>query len=213
LLLGGTILLGAGTARADDPEVRDFAVLVDGKPSGSARMTIQTKEDGTTHVACESDVNVRILMIRYNYSYRGREVWKDGRLQQLSSACNDNGKRFQVTAVADGNGLRVRSNGRELTVRADAWLTSYWHLPAAELRNQPIPLVDADTGKPMQGRLQSLGVEQRAIAGQAQNVAHFRLTGAAVVYDLWYDGSDRLVRQEWVEQGHRTILELTQLRR
>lgn len=31
--------------------------------------------------------------------------------------------------------------------------------------------------------------------------------------DLWYDDAQRLVREEWVEQGHRTVVELTRVRR
>jgi hypothetical protein len=211
-LVAATILFAGGLARAEDTEVRDFAVLVDNKPSGTARMTIQQKDDGTTHFTAESDVTVRILLVRYTYSYRGREIWKDGRLQQLSSGCNDDGKSYQVTAVAEGDGLRVRVNGREQMARADSWLTSYWRLPAAAQRGQPLSLIDADTGRLLQGQLTSVGIEQRTIAGQMQNVAHYRLTGSVNV-ELWYDGSDRVVRQEWIEQGHRTTLELSQLRR
>ena len=41
---------------------------------------------------------------------------------------------------------------------------------------------------------------------------HYRITGKVNV-DLWYDGSERLVRQEWIEQGHKTIVELRGVRR
>jgi hypothetical protein len=50
------------------------------------------------------------------------------------------------------------------------------------------------------------------VAGQVQNVNHYRLSGKVAV-DVWYDGSERLVRQEWVEEGHRTVLELARVRR
>ena len=57
-----------------------------------------------------------------------------------------------------------------------------------------------------------VGQEQLNIAGRAQNVMHYKLVGKANV-DLWYDGSDRLVRQEWTEDGHKTLLELGRLRK
>jgi hypothetical protein len=41
---------------------------------------------------------------------------------------------------------------------------------------------------------------------------HYRLTGKMNI-DLWYDGSERLVRQEWLEQGHKTVVELIRVRR
>jgi hypothetical protein len=199
-------------ARAGDAETRIYRVLVDGKHGGEAHFTIERDDDGTTTVACDSDIRVRVLIYTYRYNYRGREVWKDGRLRQFDSACNDDGKRFTVNAVADAEGLRVRVNGRERRVRPDVWLTSYWSLPEPKLRHGVLALLDADTGRDLDGRLQSLGEQQIAIEGRLQNARHFRLTGKVLV-DLWYDAADRLVRQEWLEDGHRTVLELTGIRR
>ena len=53
-----------------------------------------------------------------------------------------------------------------------------------------------------------VGVEQPSVAGQMQQVQHYRLTGKVNV-DLWYDGHNRLVRQEFEEQKHRTLIELS----
>ena len=39
-----------------------------------------------------------------------------------------------------------------------------------------------------------------------------RLAGKNIGIDLWYDEPGRLVRQEWVEDGHRTVVELTGVR-
>ena len=41
---------------------------------------------------------------------------------------------------------------------------------------------------------------------------NYRLTHN-VPYELWYDGQDRLVREEWVSTGHRSVLELTRVSR
>ena len=108
--------------------------------------------------------------------------------------------------------MRVKVNNVERMVKPEVWLSSYWSLPDPRIRNQLLPIVDADSGKDLSGKLQFLAVEQRAIAGQVVNVNHYRLRGKATV-DLWYDGSDRLVRQEWTEQGQRVLLELNRLRK
>src|ERR1700692_1039401 len=68
---------------AADQETRDFRVLVDGKPRGEAHMTFNRQDDGTITMSCDTDVQVRFLLITYKYSYRGREVWKNGRVQQI----------------------------------------------------------------------------------------------------------------------------------
>src|SRR5262249_11818743 len=125
---------------------------------------------------------------------------------------DDNGHRYVVTAAAEAAGLRVRVNNVERIAKPDVWLTSYWSLPAPALRDKTIPIIDADNGRDLEGKLTFVKNEQRNIAGQVVAVNHYKLTGRVNV-DLWYDGSDRLVRQEWVEQGYRTVLELSRVRR
>src|SRR5262249_29514009 len=90
-LLAGCVILAAGPApRAAETESRDYAVLVDGQHAGKANMTIQRQDDGTTTVSCETDVRVTVALVKkYRYTYRGPEVWKDGRLQRLDSTCDD----------------------------------------------------------------------------------------------------------------------------
>jgi hypothetical protein len=214
LLLAGALVAtaGAGTVRAADTETRDLVISVDGKRAGDVHMTFHRQDDGVTQVSVDTDVDVRILIVRYQYSYRGREIWKDGRLQRFSSRCNDNGKQYEVSAVAEEGSLRVRFNGQERVMRPETWLTSYWTLPDAKLRDGVIPLLDADNGRELECRIQHVGAQQRAVMGQVQNVNHYRLTGKVQV-DLWYDSTERLVRQEWLEDGHRTVLELARIRR
>jgi hypothetical protein len=206
------LFVPAWTVRAADVETRDFAVLVDGKRSGEAHMTIHHKDDGSIEFACDTDVTVKVLFVTYRYSYRGRELWKNGRLQSFASATNDDGKRYQVTATTAEDGLHLRVNGHERVVSADTWLTSYWTLPEAKRREEAIPLIDADTGRELECRLRKIGEVQIPVAGALQNVTRYQRTGNMTV-DLWYDSAERLVRQEWIEDGHRTSLELLRIRR
>jgi hypothetical protein len=207
------LLLVRGTwVRAAESETREFAILVDGKPAGAANMTIQRQDDGSTAVSCDTNVTVKVLIKKYVYTCQAREVWKDGRLREAASRCNDDGKAYQVSAVAQADGVHVRVNGRERTTKPEVWLSSYWTLPEAKLRNQVIPVLDVDNGRDMQVRMQYLGAQQLAVAGQLQNVHHYRLTGTVRV-DLYYDASERLVRREWVEEGHPTVLDLRAVRK
>jgi hypothetical protein len=206
------LLVGGAGVRAADSETREFAVLVDGKPAGSASMSIQKQDDGSTVVASETNVVVKVLIKKYVYTCQAREVWKDGRLREAASRCNDDGKAYQVSAVAGTDGVHVRVNGRERTTKPDVWLSSYWSLPDAKIRNQVIPVLDIDNGRDMQVRLQHIGAQQITVAGQLQNVQHYRLTGTVHI-DLYYDANEWLVRQEWVEEGHPTVLQLTGVRK
>ena len=216
VLLVGAVLPGAGwsRARAADIETRDFNVYISGKYGGEAHITIQRQDDGVTKVRCDTDIHFKPLpLVKYRYTYRGQEVWKDGRLVRLDSSCNDDGKNYVVSAVADTNGVRVRVNNQpERMTRPEVWLTSYWSLPDKGLRGQALPLLDVDTGQDLQGRLQDLGAEQRTVAGQLQNVHHYRVVSTLQV-DVWYDAAERLVRQEWTEDGKRVVVDLARVRR
>ncbi len=213
LLVGVTLLVPWCRAAAGEVEIRDFSTRIDGKSAGEYHMTITRGDDGTWSMSGQADVRItRFGVPVYKYSYQGTEVWKDGQLRRLDSACNDDGKRYTVNAVAEGDSLRVKVNGRERASRTDVWVTTYWRLPDAKQRNQAVTLLDADTGREISGRLQHVGASQINVSGQVQDCAHYRVTGGVQV-DLWYDSHERLVRQEWEEDRHKTVLELVGIRR
>jgi hypothetical protein len=206
-------LTGMNMAQAAEAEVRHFNVIIDKKPAGTYSLTINRRDDGSMAVAAQAAVNVRYLVFKYSYTLRGTEVWKDGRLVQLDSTCNDDGKQYTVAVRPNGNGLDVQVNGQVRQTRGDVWVTTYWCLPAPNFRNQAVPLLDADTGKDIPGRLHFVAQVQLSVAGQVQNCSHYRVTGGGLQVDLWYDGQERMVRQEAVEDGHRTVLELVRIER
>lgn len=198
-------------AGAAEVETRDYTVYIDAKKAGDVHMTVNRQDDGTTAVSCDTDVRVGAIFTLYHYSYRGRESWKDGVLQRFESKANDNGKQFTVTAVAAADGLHVRVNNVEHTAPANVCLTSYWGQPDAKLANQTIPILDADTGRDLQAKVQFVGAEKYGAEGQT--VQHINLSGKGVAIDLWYDAAKRLVREEWMEDGHRTVVDLLRVRR
>jgi hypothetical protein len=202
----------AAPAAAAEVETRDFALSVDGKRAGDVHMTISRQDDAAVTVSCDTDLKVSGFLFTYKYSYRGKEVWKDGRLQRFDSKTNDNGTEYVVAAVAEDGGLRVRVNKAERKTRSDVWPTSYWGQPDAKMDGKTVPLLDADTGRDLDAKVTFVGQEEIGPEGQTQTTQHVKLTGKVDV-DLWYDDAKRLVRQEWVEDGHKTQLELTRVRR
>jgi len=207
----GLLLPGTGRAVAADVETRDFTIQVDGKPAGEYHMTIRRQDDGTVSLSAQSEVHVKVLLVNvYNYVYRGEEVWKGGRLQHFESSGKENSKAFTVTADADAAGMRIKANGQEHAARPDVYTTSCWQLPAAQYRNQAVPLLGCDNGQDTIGQLHQVGTEQLKVAGQEQTCVHYRLQ-RDVPYELWYDGQERLVREEWTSNGHHTVLELVRV--
>jgi hypothetical protein len=205
--------LSAAARAGADVETRDYGVYVDAKKAGDVHMTINCQDDGGVAVSCDTDVRVGAVVALYRYSYRGRELWKDGRLQRFESKCDDNGKQFAVSASATADGLSVRVNDTENKAPADSWLTTYWAQPDAKLNDHVVAILDADCGRGLEARVQFIGPEKYGPEGQEQTVQHVRLTGKGVAIDLWYDDARRLVREEWMEGDHRTVVELKGVRR
>jgi hypothetical protein len=210
----GVCLLGSGLslASAAETETRLFTVRIDGKPAGSYQMAIRHPDEHTFTVAGQANVFASYFLVKYRYTYQGTEVWTDGRLTRLESKTHDDGKQFEVLAQAEGGALRVRVNGNEYTTKAAVWTTTYWHAPDPKSVNQPVELLDCDTGKTLRGTLQYLGTQQLTLAGEAQNCAYYRARGDVHV-DVWYDGQQRLVREISVEDGHRIVIELARIDR
>lgn len=207
-LLVGLAVFSAPRSQAAETEVRKFNVSVDGNPAGQYTMTITKGDDGAVTANCEAHVKVKKVGITvYHYDFFANEKWKDGRLESLGSRCDDDGKKFEVTAAAGERGLTVKVNGREKTVSADSCLTSACFLPDVKRRGGELPLVEADNGAEIRGRIQPVGSGPMTVAGQSVEAAHYRLK-CAVWHDVWYDGSGRQVRREWTEDGHKTVLEL-----
>src|SRR5262249_14167265 len=159
---------------------------------------------------CDTDIKVNILLGRYKFIYRGLEVWKDRRLLRLDSQTDDNNKRYIVSAIAEMGGLRVKVNNVERLIKADVWSSSYWCLPDARFRNTDVTILDADDGKDFTSRLQFVAAEKMRVAMQDTVLHHYRLTGKVTI-DLWYDGNERLIRQEWMEQGQKTVMDLVRV--
>jgi hypothetical protein len=201
------------TALAAHTEIREFNARIDNKPAGSYTMSIVEGKEGRAVMTAEASISVRMYLVKtYTYSYSGTETWKAGRLQELKSKANDDGKALGVVAWATVDGLMVWAGGKQRPTKGDAWTTTYWRLPDPALRNGLIHLLDADTGKDLYGTMQLVDWQELNVAGQKQKCSHYRLTGEKLNVELWYDASERLVREKLVEDGHTLVLELAGIR-
>ena len=214
-LVGGLVILAwAAGASAAETEVRQFKIFVDGKRAGQYTMTVEKRDDGTVNMTGKASVALKVFLRQYAYNYQGREVWsKDGRLIELRSTSNDDGKSYEVKARADEKGLNVTVNGDTRRVRWDVWTTSYWQAPDKRFVNKSVPLLDSDSGKSYTGSVRRVGSARVEVGGKLTDCDHYRVEGGPYPIDLWFDRTNRLVRQDFVEQGHRTVVELDRVQR
>src|SRR5262249_4421031 len=122
--------------------------------------------------------------------------------------------KTEITGSLDAAGLRMRVNALERMARPDTWVNSFWKLADPLFHNSQGPILDADSGREHMCQIQYLGHRARSSPDQALKCYHFRITGGAPSpVDVWFDESQHLVRQEFVEQGHRTVVHATGIRR
>jgi hypothetical protein len=212
LLVAACWLAAPAGARADavSTETRKFNISVDGERCGKFRLTIASHPDGREVVEGDAALELKYFLYTFRYASKGVETWHSGRLLQLDNASRYGGSKYAVTARRQGQELVVQANGEQRKVRGDVWVTSYWREPKSDLVGQNIALLDADKGRTLTGKLQRVGKESLQLGGQAQACTHYRLQGEVDV-DLWYDAQSRLVRQNTVESGHKTQLELAEI--
>jgi hypothetical protein len=232
LLSGGSSLGSAAEPRETERQTREFKVSVDGTERGKTTMRIARRDDGALSVKIDSRLNFNYVVYAYRYSSSGAETWKDGRLVELENTADYNGTRYLVKAGPHRRTLQVTVNGKASENERDAWSTSYWQIPerlaspdsdegkgvvhangqrpSARPGPMTVPLLDADKGRALRGKLECVGEETVVVAGKRRLCTHYRVAGDVQV-ELWFDESRRLVRLESIDQGHKTLLELMRI--
>lgn len=176
--------LAAGPTRAEDYA---FKVFCNGNPVGYQHVQVNHGEEETT---VDTDVAVDVHMAGfevYRYRYRSREIWRDGKLAELTSETDDDGDALSlsVRAAEDGMLLVENKEGRR-EIPADTLPTSYWN-PAVLERAE---LLDTESGKLLKVAVASAGDGRYAVSGDLNvevdyrygrwNGAHFHYFGADV---------------------------------
>lgn len=199
---------------ADDTEHREFSVFIDGKEAGASRVTLVQKNDGMTYMSAILDVKFRHLLIaEYAIKIETQEWWKEGRLIGMKTKTVDNGKKTEVAVAPDGDQLRLTINGMNRVIRPDIWTNSFWKLADARFHNKQVPILEVDSGKDFVSDLKYIETQQLKVGNQLQDCYRFRITSSIGPIDLWFDRYHRLVRQEFMESGHKTVVQLVNIRR
>ena len=136
------------------------------------------------------DVAVELLDITlYRFTHRAEEVWRDGRLQVLVSATDDDDTLWRVQAERRGDTLRGRANDVAFEIPGFVIPASLWH---PDTVTAPA-LLDTIEGRMRAITGQTLGEEVVNVAGVERSARHVRLTGQ-LERDIWYDADCAIAR-------------------
>ncbi|MEM7654007.1 MAG: DUF6134 family protein [Pseudomonadota bacterium] len=173
-----------------------FSVDREGSPLGTHATTI-VKNGETVEVTVNIEFQVDLAFFTlYRYSHESKEVWRDGKLQTLNSTTDDDGTPFAVTAVRDGDIIRVTGEEGTIEIPGDTLPTSYWN-PAFI---QQSTVLDSQRGKLIE--IDVTAIEQETIDTPTGRVdaCRYRLTGD-LKFDIWYDDLGRWVALYFKAKG------------
>ncbi|GAB4394120.1 MAG: hypothetical protein Tsb0032_16350 [Kiloniellaceae bacterium] len=190
LLAGGATVLGLGglggvPARACDLFPRQdgwrFLVLRHGNVIGEHRFDF-SRRDGDFVVEVAIDIAVEMLgLTLFRFTHRAEEVWRDGWLQSLVTATDDDGTLWRVESERRDGALRGRVNGLGFDVSGFVVPASLWHRDTP--RSQA--LFGTIDGRVKVVRSEDLGEQAVPVGGQPVPARHWRLTGE-LQRDIWY---------------------------
>lgn len=185
----GLALASAWPARAKASVPRDLAfdVFRGNAPIGSHSIGFRAMgADLVVEVAIELEVTF-LFVTAYRYSHRNREIWRDGLLQRIATVTDDNGRRFSVTGVRSGQGLRVETDEEAAFFPGDLLTSTFWQ-PALVRQDS---LLNTQDGRVMAVRFEPGGWEEVAGDGGSVRARRFTCSGDLEL-DLWRDDADRL---------------------
>jgi hypothetical protein len=179
-------------AACDRPPLGRIAYDVVRKGDRLGEHVATFRADGADFIA-RNDIEIvaRVLGIPvYRYEHTNEEIWRDGKLQAVTSSTNKNGKKIELAGERKGDGkLHLTGKKGELALEGPVLTTSLWHphTPAADR------LLDIEDGfmKSVTGRYEAK--EEVPLPDGSTRARHYRLSGG-FERDVWYDDACRLLR-------------------
>ena len=199
--LAGTLLMAADRpARAltrPPAGLIPFTVYRGGSRIGHHH-TRFSEQGAVLRVDIEIRLTVRFAGIPvFRYTHDSVERWRDGRLIEISSDTDDDGRIYRLRGRAENGVFRV-SDGRDGPWEAppDIIPTSYWHKGVT--RNER--LLHTQYGAPFELSTQLLGRDTIEAAGTTIEADRYRLS-ASLIVDAWYNLADQWVKLSFSARG------------
>jgi hypothetical protein len=160
-----------------------FTVWRSGSEIGQHRVTF-ARDGDSLRVRSLFDIAVKFLGVTvYRFKYEAQEVWRDGRLAELVSTIDDNGKPSSVQAKEEEDGkLAVIGPDSRETVEGPILPSSHWNAQVIDASR----VLNTLNGKIDQVKLVPLGVETVPVGAASREATHYRYTGA-LNPESWYD--------------------------
>ncbi len=172
-----------------EDRVLEYQILRGGWEIGRHRVEIRRLGDRLT-VETQVRIAVKFAFITvYRYALDARETWRDGRLVALESVTDDDGKRYAVSAVSEGDVVRVDNGGAGWTAPATIVPSSLWRRDMLESNL----LIGIKRGNALAVSVAEAGRETVTVHGRPLSATRYVVSGD-LTRELWYGPDGMLVR-------------------
>jgi hypothetical protein len=201
LAMSGAFAVAPPAARAEIPLQRiDFEAVRNGSAIGTC--TVQVGGDAQRlEVRINANIVVRLLGIAlFRFTHEAYELWSNGRLVQMTTKTDDDGRAHRVAANIEQPGtIVVQTEQNRFTAPADTVPASLWNRTIVEARQ----FIDPVDGRVSPLAVQAIGHRTTETPTGAVDAMGYRLEGnGGFLKDVWYaaDGTLVFIRM-WGKDG------------
>ncbi len=194
---------GQVSAETATPPVRtwDFRVLLDGKPIGAHRFSVDADGDATT-VSGEASFAVKVLgLTAYRYIHEVNERWRGSCLTGLVAKTDDNGRMSAVRIEPREDRLIVSSPAGTRPIEGCVMSFAYWN-PAIRVQTR---LLNAQTGNLEAVSVQRIDDAPIEVRGKPVTARRYRIVGPAQPIDVWYTADGEWIGLDSKVDGRRQL--------
>jgi hypothetical protein len=178
------------------PRDLSFRVTRQGSPMGSLRLSFT--RDGDRLIArtmVELSVYVAFLRV-FRYTHDSTEIWRGDQLLSLWAETYDDGQRYSVRAVPQGDNLRLEGPAGTRTVPSRSLTSnSVWHPAFLRQRN----VIDCEKARFEIVTVEALGQRVLPVLGARRLATGHRVTVSYARGETWHDQAG-----EWVHSVFQT---------
>ena len=184
--------LWLGTAAAAEPGDQRlvYDILRNGTPLGTQHFVLHRSEN-EIRVDLQTEINYKLMaIVLYSFHQNGHELWRNGKLVELATDTEDNGKSFTLRVGRGDDGrLTIHNASQSLATTGELATATLWNREALSFAK----LIDSIDGSILQIEVDDGGDETVMVGGHAEQAHRYKVTGG-LRRELWYHRDGRLLR-------------------
>lgn len=184
---------------------RDYTVTVDGKHAGTLKIDYVAGDDDSLEIFVRSDIECRVLFLKYTYSLHVRESWHNGQLLSLTGKVNDNGTNHKTQLRKSGKTFDVIVNDQPPQRVSECHASTTFAFCPKFAASMVASTLDIDAGTIIDVAWNDMGRQNVAVDGISIDGHHFRVADDCET-QVWYDDSHRLIKQTFMDSGSQVMV-------